>query len=246
MLARYAPSTTIRRHDHELASVCIAMSGGYDEAYGANKRRVDPGTFVIHPEGEAHSDRHDACPTALLTIELSAVGLDLARRELRLFDKSSHRSATSLLPQAYRLWHEVGQAGDNAGLVVEAAIWEMLAEASDNRRLGAGRAPWLTEVRDYLEAHATDGPSMTLLSDMAGVHPVHLARSFRQRFGCSVGAYVRRRQVGAAVALLAQNDLPLADIALSAGFADQSHMTRLVKSHTGRAPGAWRTMLEEA
>ena len=103
-----------------------------------------------------------------------------------------------------------------------------------------GRARWLLQVRDYLDANATEAPCLAHLSQVAGVHPVHLARAFRQTFGCSIGAYVRRLQVGRAMILLESDVMSLSAIAYEAGFSDQSHMTRLVHKHTGMTPGAWR------
>jgi AraC-like DNA-binding protein len=36
--------------------------------------------------------------------------------------------------------------------------------------------------------------------------------------------------------------MPLADVALACGFADQSHLTRRFKGSVGATPAAWRTM----
>ena len=41
---------------------------------------------------------------------------------------------------------------------------------------------------------------------------------------------------------LADLEVPLADLALEAGFADQSHCTRVFKRLTGTTPGAWRAL----
>jgi AraC-like DNA-binding protein len=43
-------------------------------------------------------------------------------------------------------------------------------------------------------------------------------------------------QLRLALSLLATTDLPLAEIALQAGFADQAHFTRRIRSATGRTP----------
>ena len=61
---------------------------------------------------------------------------------------------------------------------------------------------------------------------VAGVHRAHLVRAFRARFGISVGAYVRRERIRWAARALRNSDAPIAEIALQAGFADQSHFTR--------------------
>ena len=70
------------------------------------------------------------------------------------------------------------------------------------------------------------------LADLArelAVHPAHLARAFRGQFGTSVGGYVRRLRLDWAAAELERSDTALAAIALAAGFADQSHFTRIFR-----------------
>jgi AraC family transcriptional regulator len=233
----------IARHDHELASLCIAISGGYDEQLNRKSRRVEAGTIVLHPEGEAHANDHGPRITNLLTVELRPASLNLARSLSPLFGESWHRSASFLLPQAYRILRELDEISPSADLAIDDAIWETIADLVGHHRADVGRPRWLLAVRDYLEVHFADAPPMAMLSQMAGVHPVHLARSFRRAFGSSIGAFVRRCQVAAALKLVADGDLGLAEISFAAGFADQSHMTRQVGGLTGRSPGAWRSRL---
>jgi AraC family transcriptional regulator len=46
--------------------------------------------------------------------------------------------------------------------------------------------------------------------------------------------------VEAAKRLMTVRDLPLSEIAISAGFAHQSHFTRVFSAAVGVSPGAWR------
>jgi AraC family transcriptional regulator len=128
-------------------------------------------------------------------------------------------------------------------LSLEGMVLELLAQVDRARLPEISRTAWLTRVRDYLDSHAGEGPLMDRLGDLAGVHPVHLARAFRRAFGCSIGAYVRRLQVERAMTLLTAGELSLAEVAATTGFSDQSHMTRLVRAQTGTTPGAWRRRL---
>ena len=75
------------------------------------------------------------------------------------------------------------------------------------------------------------------------VHPVLLARAFRTYFGTSPGRYLRRLRLDWAAAELLATQRRLADIALQAGFADQSHFTRAFRRHTGLTPGQYRLAL---
>ena len=79
------------------------------------------------------------------------------------------------------------------------------------------------------------------LAASAGVHPDHLARAFRLRFGVPLGTYVRRLRLDwAAGQLSGGGDVAIVHIALNAGFADQSHFTRAFKRHTGLTPAEYR------
>lgn len=74
----------------------------------------------------------------------------------------------------------------------------------------------------------------------AGLHPGHLCRAFRQFRGQSLGECVRGLRVQFVCRRLVETEEPLHAIALEAGFADQSHMTRTFKRMTGYPPGAYR------
>ena len=75
------------------------------------------------------------------------------------------------------------------------------------------------------------------------VHPVHLARVFRQAWGCSPGDLLRWRRVEQAGGLLRRPDLSMAEVALSAGIADQSHMTRAFQARYGMTPSHYRRQM---
>jgi AraC family transcriptional regulator len=81
------------------------------------------------------------------------------------------------------------------------------------------------------------------LADEAGVHRVHLARTFREHYGVSVSRYARQVRVQSALRLLSLGSLPLSRVALEAGFADQSHLTRTMRDAVGSTPAAIRSML---
>jgi AraC family transcriptional regulator len=84
------------------------------------------------------------------------------------------------------------------------------------------------------------------LAQSVGVHPVTLARAFRHAFGCTVGEYVRSLRIERAAHQLAQTELSLAEIALGAGFSDQSHFSNLFRHHTGLSPSKFRRLVRSA
>lgn len=235
---RYAPGQRIGRHDHERASLCLVLAGAYEERYGRRTRRAVAGTLIAHPAGEMHADRHEACTTRLLTLEIDDDAVREAGTAARLVDAPWHCDAVALLPHALRMRDALDAPGPR-DLVVADAAWHFIATVARHRQPDATRAPWLRAVRERLDI-ARDAPPLAALAADAGVHPMHLTRAFRHAYGCSIGEYVRTRRVAHAVRLLADTRLELAAIAAEAGYADQSHLTRHVRAATRRAPGAWR------
>ncbi len=80
-------------------------------------------------------------------------------------------------------------------------------------------------------------------SEDASANLVRDAQAASLEHGCSVGEYVRRRRLEYVRRKLVDLELPLAQIAIDAGFADQSHLTRIFKRFTGMTPGRYRTFL---
>jgi AraC family transcriptional regulator len=97
-------------------------------------------------------------------------------------------------------------------------------------------------VRELLTERCTAAFTLAGLAAEAGVHPGYLAAAFRRHFGCTPGGYVRRQRVALTCRHLSDSDTPLADVALLAGFADQSHFTRVFKRQTGLTPAAYRKL----
>ena len=103
------------------------------------------------------------------------------------------------------------------------------------------RSPaWLRSAEELLRTRLGDCIGLSELAELVGVHAAHLARSFRVRYGVSVGEYGRRVRIEWAAAEVARGDRPLAEIAVETGFADQSHFTRLFKRHMGTTPAKFR------
>ncbi|MCA9906237.1 MAG: helix-turn-helix transcriptional regulator, partial [Anaerolineae bacterium] len=96
------------------------------------------------------------------------------------------------------------------------------------------------QITDYIQTYLTQSLSLEELAQQIGFSPYHFARLFRQAFGESPHQFVIRQRVEYAKRLLTDPELPLAQVALESGFADQSHLTQTFKRHTGLTPRAFR------
>jgi AraC family transcriptional regulator len=130
--------------------------------------------------------------------------------------------------------------GDSLGLALASQLLRTYAPAQQPRtdaRLSRRR---LARVAEYIQANLSQNLSLAQVAGVIGMSPSHFKTVFKESVGVPVHQYVIRSRVEYATGLIAHNDLPLSQIALQAGFANQSHMARCMKRLTGVTPGELR------
>jgi AraC family transcriptional regulator len=124
-------------------------------------------------------------------------------------------------------------------LALEIAANEWTAP-SDPGTARQGDDPRIRRAIDFVEAHFTEDVSLLDIAAAATLSPAQLTVLFRRTTGRSPYAYVIDRRLAWAVQLLRTTDLPIALVALEAGFGDQPHLTRACRARLGRTPRAIR------
>jgi transcriptional regulator GlxA family with amidase domain len=131
---------------------------------------------------------------------------------------------------------------------VALAVGAHIAQAYGGVRLQrqarrGGLAPWQEQRAKELLRASLDAPiPLARLAQACGLSSRHFARAFRQSTGVPPHRWLLKERVERAKKLLQDPDTALADIALSCGFSDQSHFTRVFSATLGTSPGAWRRM----
>ncbi len=97
---------------------------------------------------------------------------------------------------------------------------------------------WLHDAFDIL----LRTQSVTATAGELAVSREHLQRSFRQSYCMTPGQSLRELRLSAALQALS-TAMPLADLAHDLGFADQSHMSRQIKTATGLTPSQFRAAM---
>jgi AraC-like DNA-binding protein len=134
--------------------------------------------------------------------------------------------------------------GDGDDLALSCLVAESLAESAAIRTPRERAAKWQRHIFERLHDDLENSPTLDELAALVDLHRSHVARAFRRLTGMTLGDYRRRLQVSKVIrALSIGAERPLADLALDAGFADQSHMTRVIKRATGMTPGAYRAWI---
>jgi AraC-like DNA-binding protein len=99
-------------------------------------------------------------------------------------------------------------------------------------------------VDDARQALAADpGGSLADLAATLNVSPGHLSRLFRAATGHTVARHRMRLRARSALDRLAGGEQDLAGLAADLGFADQSHLCRVIRAETGQTPSSLRRAL---
>lgn len=110
-----------------------------------------------------------------------------------------------------------------------------------------GLAPWQERrVKELLRMKLAEGMPLIELARECGLSPSAFVRGFKRSTGMSPHQWLLMRRVDRAMELMHDHSRTLADIALSCGFADQSHFTRIFTAKVGVRPGVYRSSLPRA
>lgn len=233
------------RHDHELAYFGFTLDGGYHERVAGRSVEQGPLSLAFHPPSLEHLDEVGEGGGRIFCIEIGNRWLERLRQESRVVLDFGLLPSGRSLGLAVRLYREL-RAASGPGLLVEELALDLLAQAVHQPAALAGerRPPsWLGAVEERLREGFREPLCLDDLAAVAGVHPVYMSRTFHRFRGVTLGETLQELRVRHVCAGLVAPCLSLTDLALDAGFADQSHCTRVFKQRTGMTPGAFRTAL---
>jgi AraC family transcriptional regulator len=101
------------------------------------------------------------------------------------------------------------------------------------------RRSW-REIEEFIEAHLDMQLTVIDMAARTGLSASHFSRAFSAKLKIPPHAYLMSRRLTRAQQLLASSNMPLAEIALATGFADQSHLCRRFRETVGVPPSIFR------
>jgi AraC family transcriptional regulator len=237
-----APAGGIRQrsHDHARAFLCFVVDGCYEDRPARRAQEWPRTSVLLHAKGTRHAD---ALPAGGRLLGLTFGASWDARLELlpRFDGVLAAPPGTAASWLMARLRQEAREPGPCADLACEGLILEVLSVLGRPR--GGGRhAAAVRRAEEILRASPGAAVDVARIAREGGIEAGFLARAFRRAHGMSLTAYARRLRVEEASRLIADG-MDLADVAASAGFADQSHLTRIFRRVTGTTPAAFRRCL---
>jgi AraC family transcriptional regulator len=230
-------------HVHEAASFCLVLQGRFTHTHRGESLRCEPRSLLFYRAEEPHAEAFEAGGARCFIIELSAPW------QARLSELDGGRSRSGCLMRgpatnlAWRAYRELREPDSFASLFIEGLTLELVGEVlrqGGSLPAGARGSTAMDRARELIDSAAPGTASLAGIAAVLGMHPVHVAQAFRRAHGCSVGQYARRLRLDRACRRLATSRDPLTEIAIEAGFCDQSHMTREFRRALGTTPARYR------
>jgi AraC-like DNA-binding protein len=210
---RLSGRLSMPRHHHSKGYATVVLSGAINEVSFAGRMRAGPGGVLLHGAFDCHLDRASGGHSLQI--------LRLPWRDDELEGQFQVRDADALA--------RLSECDPE------------LAAACLREQLHAGRAPERDWVDDLARALVGDGDF--LLQDWAeqhGLRPHTVSRVFGHEFGVSPKRFRLESRTRLAWRAVVGSTRPLTEIAFRAGFSDLAHLSRSIRTFTGRAPQDWR------
>ena len=237
----YGPGDIVPSHSHELAQFCLVREGTFSEVYGRKTRDAKPLMLILRPSGETHAHHFHNTGSRCFVIEIENDWLNRLREHRGVLDDSAQFSGGLSVWLAMRLYNEFQRMDEASSLAIEGLMFEIIAEASRQAVKVSLRKPpsWVKHAEEFLKANFFDTLTLDSIANSIGIDPIHLARVFKLHYGCTIGEYVRKLRIEFACREISLTATPLTEIAVAAGFYDQSHFSRTFKRIVGLTPSEY-------
>ncbi|MEL6537400.1 MAG: helix-turn-helix transcriptional regulator [Bacteroidota bacterium] len=218
-------------HWHEKFHLSSILSGGDLESRKQQDIQVLPGKVMVYDQGEIHRNRFTAHPSRNLNIELEE---GFFTPELK-FSHLQSKSFSSI--ELHSIYFELALNDLYSEQSIRQTLQSLFWQDAHGRN-----TEWIETLETLLRDRWNEFPSLEDLSVELGVHPITISKYFALYKGITLSEYMRKLKVERALHGLLNTADSLAEIAFRCGFSDQSHMTRLIKRHTGYTPRRIRSL----
>lgn len=238
-------------HWHDFYAIPVIETGAEAFQYGGKHLVVSPGRMGVVNPGEVHTGEAVSAegwryrvfyPTVPV---MQQVADELAGRPAPLpwFPVKVVEDAPlcSVLGAAHRVLEQGNDPLQAESLLVNglSLLLQRHAGTRSDRALHFRDDARVQQMLLRLADDPAQDLNLQMLADQVGLSRYHAVRLFSQTVGMPPHAWRVQLRVNRAAAAL-RRGIPVAQVALDAGFTDQSHFTRHFKRAFGVAPGRWQ------
>jgi len=241
--AWFPPGARLEPHTHARAIFAVMLGGSFINHIAGREYDCAPASFWTEPLGEMHANRGGAAGARVFVVQADPHRASQLEPFAPLLNEVRYGRHGGVALDARRALLEIGSDDRLAPLAIESSIYSALIAAARltlPSRNHSKPPPWIHQAREYVHEHYRSSFRISDLARQLGVEPSRLAHTFRRCFGTTVGEYARAQRLSWALFQLEHTNTSIAKIAISAGYCDQSHLTREVKRALGVGAAGYR------
>ena len=229
-------------HLHRQAELIYVLSGAIDMTVDAHTQTLTANQLGLAFPNSAHSYLTRGHSRVVMVIFDAALAGDCASTLLSQRASFPFLSESDLDEDARYLLPKLTRPMDTRLLkgylqVICARLFEHMHLEP---RRAADNADWTHRALVYLNEHFTEGISLDDLAAHLNISKYHLSRTFPEKIGCGLNAYLHQLRADHAAQLLASTELSITQTGYDSGFESSSTFFRVFKERYGLSPRAWR------
>jgi AraC-like DNA-binding protein len=144
----------------------------------------------------------------------------------------------ALLSEALTL---LDQDQASARRCIEGARSLIRAPDNEDRPRNCLLADWqLRRAKEFILENLATCLRIEVVAKHVHLSASYFSRAFKATAGVSYSSFLANARIDLAKQLLLTTDVPISEVALACGLADQSHLTRLFGRVVGLPPNTWR------
>lgn len=239
------------RHTHDQYGIGVIDDGGHASLSGRGQVEAGAGSLIFVNPGEVHDGRAVGGasrswrmlyldPAAMVTARADVLdgAMESAAFAAPVFvDERLRRAFNSAFASATR------RAASDHDLIFETAVLRLVAllgiNLASRRRNNSSSTVSIRRVTDRIDADPAAPLTLASLAAEIGASRYQLLRAFARELGLTPHAYILQQRLALARRLM-RTGVAIADAASAAGFADQSHLTKMFARQFGVTPARYR------
>lgn len=224
-------------HYHENPYFTYLLQG---KLYEENKKQgyhLTSGSLLFHNWQDQHFNIKPPEHTRGFHVEISNNWFK--KYDLKPFDfeGSLHLENPLLKEVMNKIFIETKTADTTTELSIEVLLLNLFENIHGNIKSNAKDTPtWVPKLKEILHFQPEICTSLSNLSTVLNIHPVHLSREFPKYFNTTISKYIRKQKVNKALLLIVANKHSMTEICYQCGFFDQSHFISAFKKVYGNTP----------
>ncbi|GMA97372.1 AraC family transcriptional regulator [Pelosinus sp. IPA-1] len=239
-----------KKHAHEEYSLGIVDKGKSSFWYEGKSEEVSPRTIVFIPPDLVHScnpEQKEQWKYNMLFINAAWIDsfMNSEAKDLYQYPVVKNISDPEIFSMTNKMIENLVQ---NASPLEKEesiiAIFEKIVSQIDPVDKGRCKKelPKLQIIKEYLQSNFFDKITLDLLEKVSGINKFHIIRLFKEEFGIPPHMYQTLLRINYAKKQL-RKQRQITDVALEAGFYDQSHFSKVFKSHMGITPDRYEKLI---